>query len=283
MTVNCGDDTKSCWAGSARRLHRHHHPPVDLARLDVVEDAVDVLQPRLKICARTFPSAANASTSARFLRVPMMKPRMVVRFGTTSKIGVGNSPGAGRTAPPCPCAAPSDFALTATSAPRVRASSHTGRRRGPGRRCRDRHQFARPRLGLLQIFVGGDARAQDRRQRGKVGSLRQAYDISRRTDGIFGEGAGAFVARNEWRRRLDRPVAIGGMQIIIRAMTACSCQQERDPGRASGRSLRWFNCLDADQCRPFRKVAVNTSLMPTHALSAPAEPRRIQCPIRRRP
>src|SRR5438874_11994615 len=42
----------------------------------------------LRICARTLPSPANAIASARSSRPPTIEPRIVIRFMTTSKIGV---------------------------------------------------------------------------------------------------------------------------------------------------------------------------------------------------
>src|SRR5262249_30292031 len=51
----------------------------------------------LRISARTLPSAANAIASARSSRPPTIEPRIVIRFMTTSKIGVWNSPGGSPT------------------------------------------------------------------------------------------------------------------------------------------------------------------------------------------
>jgi hypothetical protein len=43
------------------------------------------------------PSAANAIASSRSWRVPTIEPRTVIRLSTTSKMGVGKSPGGSPT------------------------------------------------------------------------------------------------------------------------------------------------------------------------------------------
>lgn len=43
--------------------------------------------------ALTLPSLANYTASASSLRLPKIDLRIVIRFSTTSKIGVGNLPG----------------------------------------------------------------------------------------------------------------------------------------------------------------------------------------------
>ncbi|AKQ41599.1 hypothetical protein CP97_05485 [Aurantiacibacter atlanticus] len=66
---------------------------LDLAGFKIRENIVDVLQPGLADARLDRPSFANCTASARSLRLPTIDPRMVIRFSTTSNIGVGNSPG----------------------------------------------------------------------------------------------------------------------------------------------------------------------------------------------
>ena len=79
--------------GLDRLAQIQHHAPFDFTCLDVGEDRVDVAQRRGFDIGPYLAVDANAMASSRSRRVPTMEPRTVIRFRTTSKIGVGNSPG----------------------------------------------------------------------------------------------------------------------------------------------------------------------------------------------
>jgi two-component system response regulator FixJ len=71
-------------------------PPAEDDLVDFVtvrEDGIDVVQRCRPDIGRTLPSTAKPMASSRSRRVPTIEPRMVIRLSTTSKIGVGNSPG----------------------------------------------------------------------------------------------------------------------------------------------------------------------------------------------
>jgi hypothetical protein len=51
----------------------------------------------------------------------------------------------------------------------------------------NRDPFAGSRLGFADALVGGDAGAEDRRQRGEIAALRQAGHVGRSADRVFGE------------------------------------------------------------------------------------------------
>src|SRR5271166_5464866 len=49
--------------------------------------------------------------------------------------------------------------------------------------------LSRPRLGLLDALVAGDAGAEDRRHFGEIAPLRQSTDVGRGSNHVLGEAA----------------------------------------------------------------------------------------------
>ena len=138
-------------------------------------------------------------------------------------------------------------AFTATSAPRVRANASLSlgdverhdmkahrlgvldRDMAEAADAGDRHPFAWPRLGLLQSFVGGDARTQNRCERGEVGLFGQASDIGRRTDRVLGEAAIDAVAAIVLLLRTASPSPSCSARRRRTHRAARRCRQDRLP------------------------------------------------------